>query len=74
MNYCSICGGAIFPPNMAYGYVGPVCTGVHTVTMPASPPLEYGRYQFTPTPLTADDIRKIVREEIERSRLGKRDE
>ena len=29
----------------------------------------YGSYTFTPTPLTADDIRRIVREELERAAI-----
>ena len=39
----------------------------HYCAHPVDP--QYGRYTFTPNPLTADDIRKIVREEIERAGL-----
>jgi hypothetical protein len=36
--------------------------------VPAIPQPEYGRYTFTPVPLTADEIRKILREELERAK------
>lgn len=65
MNTCGVCGGAIFPPGVAYGYVGPVCPhgGIHpTYVMPAQVPTP-----LFPAPLTADDVRRIVREELERA-------
>ena len=57
---CPICGYPIAPVGIPWGYAGPVCGG-H--------PQEMGRYWFTPAPTpTADEIRRIVREEIERAK------
>jgi hypothetical protein len=59
MNQCQICGYPIPPPNTPYGYVGPVCMGhAYQAPVPSSP-----------APLSGDDVRKIVREELERVHL-----
>lgn len=42
-------------------------SGLHYCALPARKG-GYGNYTFTPNPLTADDIRKIVREELERAK------
>ena len=59
MNSCPICGYPIAPSGIPWGYAGPVCGG--------HPQYQYGTYTFTPAPLTADDVRRIVREELERA-------
>lgn len=48
----------ITTPGYPYPNTNPVSPNIH----------EYGRHQFTPAPLTADDIRQIVREELERAK------
>lgn len=73
MNSCGICGYPIMPANVAMGYAGPVCPGHAYFTLPIPYPApQLGLYGFmpaTPEPLTADDIRKIVREELERTAI-----
>lgn len=64
---CNACGA------WGVGYVRPF--GV-PAQPPPNAPVPYavpGPIQFVPTPLTAEDVRKIVREELERaiSALGK---
>ena len=54
-----VCGCSIGPPP------GGICNACGTVGPPL--PHDYGRYQFTPNQLTEADIRRIVREELERA-------
>lgn len=65
-----ICGCVMGPPPggrcNACGAVGPP---LHYEPYPH--PYDKGHYTFTPTPITPEDIRRIVREEIERAALGK---
>jgi hypothetical protein len=56
MNKCDVCGYPIPPMNVPFSYAGPMCLG-------------HG--YFTPRPVTIDDVRKIVREELERAGVGK---
>lgn len=44
-----------------------VCPPVVGTTGPSLYP---GQYSFTPTPLTAEEVRKIIREELDRARLA----
>ena len=57
MSRCWHCG---FPnPTTAHMCVSPDGTATNH---------QYGRYQFTPNQLTEADIRRIVREELERTK------
>lgn len=58
---CNACG-AVGPPLPGQGCAPPLPTPVGT-----------GTYHFTPTPLTAEDVRRIFREELERLGVGKSD-
>jgi hypothetical protein len=55
-------GGACLLCNESYGLRPAHGVGF---CVPSQP--QYGSYQFTPNQLTADEVRKIVREEIERA-------
>lgn len=48
--------------------IGHACVGSPPLHM--HPIYDPGRYTFTPIPLTADQIRQIVREELERAKQG----
>lgn len=50
----------------ACGAVGPALPGQQAHYEPGR-----GFYSFTPAPLTADDVRRIFREELERLGVGK---
>lgn len=68
MNTCAICGYPIMPANVPMGYAGPTCPGHYYFQPPSQlPAQQIGSYSFTPTPLTADEVRKIIREELERA-------
>lgn len=60
-NICGTCGYLIPPHNQAIGYAGNVCMygGHHPTFQLPAPPLEKR--------LTEDDVRRIVREELDRS-------
>lgn len=67
-----ICGCVTGPPPFgicnACGAVGSHYRGPETV--PTNPPLQPGKVEFWPQPMTAEEIRRIVREELERSKYG----
>lgn len=63
--WCHGCGSQI-PDGVGHACGGFARGGANLVPYPTYVP---GQYTFTPTPaLTADEIRKIVREELERSK------
>jgi hypothetical protein len=59
------------PPNGicgACGAAGPYYVGdPNSYPMPSTP-WQPGKIEFYPSPLTADDVRRIIREELERHR------
>jgi hypothetical protein len=59
MNKCDLCGLPVPPLNEPFSYAGRMCIGHGT---------------YTPRPVTADDVRKIVREELKRLGVGKTEE
>lgn len=59
-NLCSKCGNPIMPANLPYSYVGQVCLCFHKL----------GEVPEQPSPsLTEHDVRRIVRDELVRSRV-----
>lgn len=72
VGHCPKCGAPVYAPT-TYGSVCPPPSqpSCSCSMLSYAPNQERGHYTFTPNPLSADDIRKIVREEIERAGMGK---
>lgn len=75
VGHCPKCGAPVYAPTTWGSVVPPASQPSCACSLgyAPNPTVERGHYTFTPNPLTADDIRKIVREEIQRAGMGKGD-